>query len=107
MIGKSFIKSTFIFTVAGALPMLASIILLPFYTNRLLPVHYTQVVFYITISLLFQIIFSFSIESYFGVKYSQLFEFPEKQKKFIGTVSLLMLFIAIIVLVFCAITGDY
>jgi hypothetical protein len=86
--------------------MVASIILLPFYTNRLISIHYTQVVFYITISLLFQVIFSFSIESYFGVKYSQLFENPERQKNFIGTISGLLLFIGAAVLAISSLAGD-
>jgi O-antigen/teichoic acid export membrane protein len=105
MISKSFLKSSFIFTIGGALPMIASIILLPFYTNQLSPAHYTQVVFYISISLLFQILFSFSIETYFGIKYSQLIGEPEKQKKFTGTVALLLLFIGGFLLLFSAIAG--
>jgi O-antigen/teichoic acid export membrane protein len=93
MISKSFLKSSFVFTIGGALPMVASIILLPFYANYLGDANYAKLLFYILISSLFQILFSFSVESYFGIKYSQLFEEPEKQKRFIGTVSSLLLII--------------
>jgi O-antigen/teichoic acid export membrane protein len=106
MISKSFFKSSILFTLGGSLPMVAGIILLPFYTNYLSDVNYTQVLFYISISLLFQILFSFSIESYFGIKYSQLSEDPEKQKKFIGTVSLILLIIGIGLLILSALFGD-
>jgi O-antigen/teichoic acid export membrane protein len=93
MISKSFLKSSLVFTIGGALPMVASIILLPFYANYLGDGNYTRILFYILISSLFQILFSFSTENYFGIKYSQLFEDPEKQKRFIGTVSSLLLLI--------------
>src|SRR5687767_10943223 len=106
MISKAFIKSSLLFTVGGALPMLASIILLPFYTNRLSDVHYTQVLFYISISLLFQILFSFSIESYFGIKYTQLSEDTAMQKKFVGTTSTILLFIGAGLLLLTAIFGN-
>lgn len=93
MISKSFLKSSIVFTIGGALPMVASIILLPFYANYLSETNYAQLLFYILISSLFQILFSFSVESYFGIKYSHLYEEPEKQKRFIGTVSSLLLLI--------------
>src|SRR4051812_1988819 len=98
MITKSFFKSSLVFTIGGALPMLASIILLPFYTNFLSAVQYTQVLFYISISLLFQILFSFSIESYFGIRYTQLIPEPEQQKRFLGTTSFLLITIGISIL---------
>lgn len=107
MISKSFLKSSLIFTLGGALPMVASIILLPFYTNYLSDVNYTQVAFYISISLLFQILFSFSIESYFGIKYTQLQDEPQKQKNFIGTISILLLIIGFVLLLLTALFGNY
>lgn len=73
--------------------MVASIILLPFYANRLGDVNYAKILFYILISTLFQILFSFSTENYFGIKYSQLFDDTEKRKRFVGTVSALLLLI--------------
>jgi O-antigen/teichoic acid export membrane protein len=107
MISKSFLKSSFIFTLGGALPMVASIILLPFYANLLGDTGYAQVLFYINISLLFQILFSFSLESYFGIEYSRLHHDPIKQKKFIGTVSLMLLFIGAGLLLISSLVGEY
>lgn len=105
MISKSFLKSSLIFTAGGALPMVASIILLPFYTNYLTDVQYTQVSFYIILSLLFQVLFSYSIESYFGIEYTRLSGDREKQKNFIGTVSILLLIIGAVLLILSVIAG--
>jgi len=107
MISKSFLKSSLIFTVGGALPMVASIILLPFYTNLLPSLMYTQVAFYILVSLLFQILFSYSLESYFGIEYTRLHEDPAKQKNFIGTVSILLLIIGAALLLITSFAGNY
>ncbi len=106
MISKSFLKSSIVFTLGGALPMVASIILLPFYTNYLSDLNYTQVAFYISVSLLLQIVFSFSIESYFGIKYTQLQQEPDKQKNFIGTISILLLIIGSGLLLITALFGN-
>ena len=106
MISKSFLKSSFIFTLGGALPMLAGILLLPFYTNYLSDVLYTQLLFYISISMLFQILFSFSIENYFGIKFTQLSDEPEKQKQFIGTTASLLLLIGAGLLVVFSLLGN-
>lgn len=107
MISKSFLKSSLIYTIGGALPMVAGLILLPFYTNYLNDLQFTQVAFYISVSLLMQILFSYSIESYFGIKYSQLKSEPQKQKRFIGTVAILLLVIGTGLLGLSALTGSF
>lgn len=107
MISKSFLKSSIIYTIGGALPMASGLILLPFYTNLLSDLQFTQVAFYISVSLLMQILFSYSIESYFGIEYSKLVHQPTKQKEFIGTISILLLIIGIVLLCLSAITGNY
>lgn len=93
------------FTVGGALPMVAGILLLPFYTNYLSNALYTQVLFYISISMLFQILFSFSIENYFGIKFTRLGEQKEEQKRFTGTVSVLLLVIGSVILALACLFG--
>lgn len=107
MISRSFLSSSIVFTVGGALPMLAGIILLPFYTNYLDEKSYTQLLFYINVSLLFQIFFSFSTESYFGVQFSRLGEDPDEQKKFTGTVALFLLLLGSALLLILSVVGDY
>ena len=107
MISKSFLKSSIIYTIGGALPVVAGLVLLPFYTNYLNDLQYTQVTFYISVSLLLQILFSYSIESYFGIKYTQLSGSSSEQRKFVGTVSVLLLLIGLGLLVVCAASGEF
>jgi O-antigen/teichoic acid export membrane protein len=106
MISKGFLKSSIVYTIGGALPMAAGIILLPFYTNNLNDLHFLQVAFYISIALLFQILFTFSLDTFFGVKYTQLTGEPEKQRAFIGTTAILLILIGLFWLVVMAISGS-
>lgn len=87
--------------------MVASLILLPFYTNYLNQLQFLQVSFYITISLLFQIFFAFSADTYFGIKYTGLYEQPQKQKEFIGTTSLFLLINGFIWLLITTLSGEF
>jgi O-antigen/teichoic acid export membrane protein len=106
MISKSFLKSSVIYTLGGALPMIGGLILLPFYANRLNELHYAQVQFYISVSLLLQVLFSYSVESYFGIQYTRLANDRDKQRKFVGTVSVLLLSIGLVLLMLCALSGS-
>lgn len=106
MISKSFLKSSFVYTFGGALPMAASIILLKFYADYLTLKQYAALsCFYIGISILCQILFSFSVETYFGVKYTQLTDHPQEQKKFVATVSRLSLLIGVAISIFAFVAG--
>lgn len=107
MISKSFLKSSFIYTIGGALPMAASIILLPFYSNFLDAKQFVALGFYIGISLFLQILFTYSLDTYFGVKYTQLSEDKTEQKNFVGTISILLLIIGVIVLAASFILGPF
>lgn len=106
MISKGFLKSSIVYTIGGAMPMAAGIILLPFYTNNLNDLHFLQVAFYISISLLFQILFTFSLDTFFGVKYTQLSAKPERQKTFIGTTAILLMAIGAFWLFVTAVSGS-
>lgn len=86
MIKFSFIKDSLLYTIGNALPMAASIILLPFYANYLSAENYVALSFYIGISLLFQIIFSFSFEQYYGVIYSEIKHDNQKVKLLNGSI---------------------
>lgn len=105
MISRSFLKSSIIITLAGALPMVSGILLLPFYTNRLPDLEFTQVSYYILVTFIAQILFSFSIDTYFGIKYTQLNEQPQMQKRFVGTISILLLMIGAGLLLLFSLSG--
>ncbi len=107
MISKSFLKSSFIYTLVGALPMVSSLLLLPFYTNYLSTQLFVSLGFYISISMFFQILFSYSVDSYYGVKYTQLSGDEPSQKQFTGTISNLLIIIAAIILLAILIVGPF
>jgi len=87
--------------------MLSGILLLPFYANFFTGNQYVSLSFYISISLLLQILFSYSVDSYFGVKYTQLSSEPDEQKRFVGTVSRLLLFIGLGLTLISFIAGPF
>jgi O-antigen/teichoic acid export membrane protein len=91
MIKFSFIKESLFYTIGNALPMLASVILLPFYANLLTTTNYVALSFYIGIAILFQIIFSFSFEQYYGVIYTEVKHSEEKIKVLNGSVLLFLI----------------
>lgn len=107
MISKGFLKSSIIYTIGGAMPMVGSILLLPFYTNYLSELHFLQVSYFITISLLFQILFTFSLDTYFGIRYSKLNTHPDKQKEHIGGTAILLLVIGLFWLTIAALSGNF
>lgn len=107
MISKSFLKSSFIYTAGGAMPMAASFVLLPFYSNLLDSQHFVALGFYISISLFLQILFSFSLETYFGVKYTQLAYDKEAQKTFSGTIAILAVIIGVIICLLSLAAGPF
>ncbi len=105
MISKSFLKSSFLYTFSGALPVLSGLALLPFYTNYLSSRDFVAFGFYQGITLLFQILFSFATESYFGVKYISLADEPEKQKRFTGTISNFLFITGTVLLIVSLLAG--
>lgn len=67
MISKKFFKSSFIYTVVGALPMLAGFILLPFYTGDILSEkNYGYLTLHLVFGLLFQSVFVFCLDNFIG-----------------------------------------
>lgn len=111
MIKRSLLKDSLLYTIGNALPLAASVVLLPFYANYLNATNYVALSFYIGISLLFQIIFSFSFEQYYGVIYTEIKHHIEKVKLlngsmflyltlYGGTIILITLFVGEVVLGF-------
>ncbi|MES2130775.1 MAG: oligosaccharide flippase family protein [Bacteroidota bacterium] len=67
MISKKFFKSSIVYSVVGALPMLSGFILLPFYTGDILSEKtYGYLTLHLVFSLLFQSVFIFCLESFVG-----------------------------------------
>jgi O-antigen/teichoic acid export membrane protein len=93
MISKSFLKSSLIYTVVGALPLATSVILLPFYSNSLNTSDFGQLAIYISLSLLIQIIANFGLDAAIGYHYFDYRDKPEQLKEYVWTVVTWMLII--------------
>jgi O-antigen/teichoic acid export membrane protein len=83
-ISKTFIKSSIIYTVAGALPMASAIILLPFYGNNLPLAVYGELATYIAFSMLVQVLVTYSFDTSVYVYYHEYKNAPEKLSQFLS-----------------------
>lgn len=106
MIKISFIKDSLLYTIGNALPMIASIILLPFYANYLNSENYVALSFYIGISLLYQIIFSFSFEQYYGVIYTEIKHNNEDVKILNGSILIYLLLYGLMIIITTSLIGQ-
>jgi O-antigen/teichoic acid export membrane protein len=106
MISQKFIKSSLIYTIAGALPLASGFILLPFYANLLSTTNFGLLALYISITFIFQIIAGFSLDSYISIYYFDCKDDVAKLKKDIGTISSVLLIIAAFLIVFSVVAGN-
>lgn len=95
MISQRFLKSTLIYSIGSALPMLSGFILLPFYTNLLTTYDYGLLMLYIGFSLFVQVLVSYALDAYIGVHYTEVKEDKEKTKTLISNVAGLLLIIGV------------
>lgn len=109
MISKSFIKSSFIYTIVGSLPLASSILLLPFYgnTNLLSTSDFGLLAIYITISELARVMFTFSTDSFLGFNFIHYSSNENSIKKFIGSSTIFMLTYGIGLTIIFSFVGDY
>jgi O-antigen/teichoic acid export membrane protein len=106
LITKSFIKSSFVYSVIGALPLASSVLLLPFYTNYLTKEQFGYLSLYIAFTGIIQIFVNYGLEHYSGITYIENKENVQRTKEHIGTVVSLLLIIGAVFLIFFLITGD-
>ncbi|HPS83000.1 MAG TPA: oligosaccharide flippase family protein [Bacteroidales bacterium] len=108
-ISKSFIKSSFIYSFIGALPLASSVLLLPFYGNSdlLSTEDLGLLAIYIALSELVRILFIYSADNYLGINYIHNSDTPEQKRRFIGTTALfLIIFGGGMAMIFSAV-GDF
>jgi O-antigen/teichoic acid export membrane protein len=99
MISSRFLKSTVSYSIAGALPMLSGLILLPFYTNLLETADYGVLMLYVAFSLFIQILVSYSIDAYMGAHYTEVRDNVEKKRELISNSAGLLLTIGLVFIV--------
>ncbi|HBG69599.1 MAG: hypothetical protein A2W93_13800 [Bacteroidetes bacterium GWF2_43_63] len=108
-ISKSFIKSSFIYSFIGALPLASSVVLLPFYgnSNLLTTEDFGLLAIYIALSELVRVLFIYSADNYLGINYIHNSDSPAQSRRFIGTAALfLLIFGAAMTLIFSTV-GDF
>lgn len=104
-VSKGFLKSTMMYTLSGALPMAAAIILLPFYLT--LPTEiYGAYALYLAFSVLVQIITTYSFDTGIYVFYHDYKQDPAKLNLYISSVFGFVLILGAVAVVFFAGTGE-
>jgi O-antigen/teichoic acid export membrane protein len=106
MISKRFLKTSFIYTIAGMLPMASATILLPFYITYLSTTDFGQLTVYYTLSLLVQVITTYSFDSSLYIHYHELKDDRPRLSSFISSAFCLMLLIGAGVTVVALTTGE-
>lgn len=108
MISKSFFKSSLIYSVVGALPMLSGFILLPFYTSDLLSEkNYGYLTLHLSFTLLFQSFIILCLENFIGPVIFESKHDPKELKKKISSINYYSLLYATLIIVLLLIVGPF
>jgi O-antigen/teichoic acid export membrane protein len=106
VISKTFIKSSIIYTVAGTLPMASAVILLPFYIHYLSTEAFGAFSILLALSLLVQIIATFSFDTSVYVHFHEYKNDPKKLSAFISSAFLFIAVAGAGIAVVLILTGD-
>lgn len=98
------IKNTLLYTLSNILPQAVAFILLPLYTKYLLPEEYGIVNAMVVVQGILAIFFSLSIERSIIRMY---WDYPEKEKLFLGTLTISITTLSVIVLVVSMVLKDF
>ncbi|MCK9220492.1 MAG: oligosaccharide flippase family protein [Bacteroidales bacterium] len=106
MISKKFIQSSFIYTLAGSLPLASGFVLLFFYLNLLTVNDFGLLALYIAITAFVQLLMNFGFEAYIGVQYIKVKDNPLQVRQYIGTIVSSLLGIGVVFILFFAVSGE-
>ncbi|HTJ51238.1 MAG TPA: oligosaccharide flippase family protein [Cyclobacteriaceae bacterium] len=95
MISRAFIKSSFIYTIAGTLPMASAFILLPFYIHYLSTSSYGALSIYLTFSALVQVLVTYSFDTSLYIHFHELKNDKNKLSIFVSSAFIFMLIISV------------
>jgi O-antigen/teichoic acid export membrane protein len=107
MISRQFFKSSLIYSVVGALPLAASVFLLPFYTNLLSASDFGKLALYISFAFLIQILVSFGLDSYITVQYIEHQSDRRQLKESMGAIVTTFLVTSAIYIVLFSLLGTW
>jgi O-antigen/teichoic acid export membrane protein len=105
MISKSFLKSSFIYSFIGALPLASSFILLPFYTAYLSTDQFGMLAIYIIFTQLFQILINFALDNFIPIIHANHSKENELKKEYISSGFFLLIIFGLCVVVLMTALG--
>lgn len=105
-ISKNFLKSSFIYTVAGSLPVVSAIVLLPFYSANLSTSDFGALSIYLSFTLLIQYITTYSFDISLYIHFHEFKNEPRKLASFVSSAFILMLMIGGVVAGILTLSGD-
>lgn len=106
-ISKAFVKSSFIYTLAGSLPMASALILLPFYTFYLSPSAFGALAIYSTFTLLVQYLTTYSFDVSLYIHFHEYKHDQYKLARFVSSAFVLMLIIGVGVGTILCVAGNF
>jgi O-antigen/teichoic acid export membrane protein len=106
MISGKLIKSSFIYTVIGALPLISAFFLLIFYTNYLTRADYGAFVIYISFTALVQVLINLGLDGYIGVIYFQFRQNSDTLKAKFGLITGVLLLWGVFIMLMGLILGE-
>lgn len=106
MISKNLLKSSFIYTIVGALPLISAFFLLLFYTHYLTKEQYGAFIIYISFTGLVQIFINLGLETYMGVSYFESRSTQQALKSKIGTIAGYLLIWGLFIILLFSIWGE-
>lgn len=106
MISKSFIKRGLVYTIAGALPLMSAVILLPFYLVWLPTDVYGGLSLYLAFSLFIQVLVGYSFDTSVYIHYHEFKAEPSRLSGFIVSVFAFILGAGLICAMLFAVLGD-
>ncbi len=106
MISKGFIKSSLIYTLAGALPMASAVILLPFYITYLSASDLGALSIYTAFSMLVQISVSFSFDTSLYIYYHEFKNEKDKLSVFVSSAFVFVLLLSALIGILFLLIGE-
>jgi len=106
MISKNLIKSSFIYTIIGALPLVSAFFLLLFYTNYLTTSLYGSLVIYVSFTGFIQILINLGLDTYIGISYFDSRRDRELLRSKIGTITGYLLIWGLFIILLFVLLGD-
>ena len=107
MISRSFIRSSFIYTLAGALPMASAVILLPFYIHYLPTEVYGALAISLALATFVQILTTYSFDSSLYIHYHEFKYDKAKLESFISSAFIFLVGLGLVVGMVLSISGQF